>query len=31
MNQKQLSDRIGNIDDRFVQQAEHIPDYGRQY
>lgn len=31
MNQKQLSDRIGNIDDRFVQQAEHIPDYGGRY
>ena len=27
MNQKQLSDHIGNIDDRLVQQAAQIPKY----
>lgn len=27
MNKKQLSEHIGNIDDRLVRQAEHIPDY----
>lgn len=27
MTGKQLSERIGNIDDRLVQQAEHIPNY----
>lgn len=27
MNKKQLCDCIGNIDDRLVEQAEHIPDY----
>lgn len=27
MNKKQLSDHIGNIDDRLVQQAEQIPKY----
>lgn len=30
MRPKQLSDRIGNVDDRLVQQAEHVPNYGRQ-
>ncbi len=30
MNKKQLSEHIGNIDDRLVEQAENIPDYGRQ-
>ncbi len=30
MNRKQLSDRIGNIGDRLVQQAENIPDYAQQ-
>ena len=29
MNRKQLADRIGNIDDRLVQQAEHVPNYAR--
>ena len=29
MNRKQLADRIGNIDDRLVQQAEDIPNYAR--
>lgn len=27
MNQKQLAEHIGNIEDRLVQQAEQIPDY----
>ena len=27
MNGRQLSDRIGNVDDRLVQQAEDIPRY----
>jgi len=27
MNQKQLSDRIGNIDERLVQRAEQMPNY----
>ena len=27
MNRRQLSDRIGNVDDRLVQQAESIPRY----
>ncbi|MGM9662367.1 MAG: hypothetical protein ACI3WR_04675 [Oscillospiraceae bacterium] len=31
MNQKQLSDRMGNIDDRLVQQAEQVPDYARRH
>lgn len=31
MNQKQLSEHIGNIDDRLVQQAETIPDYASQH
>lgn len=30
MNQEQFSRRIGNIDDKLVQQAERIPHYGRQ-
>lgn len=30
MNARQLSDRIGNIDERLVQQAESIPNYSRQ-
>lgn len=30
MNKEQFSERIGNIDDRLVQQAEHIPNYARQ-
>lgn len=31
MNKKQLSECIGNIDDRLVKQAEQIPDYSRQH
>lgn len=31
MNEKQLSDRIGNIDDRLIQQAGQIPNYARQH
>lgn len=31
MNREQLSERIGNIDDRLVQQAEHIPNYQKQH
>ena len=27
MNRKQLSEHIGNIDDRLVEQAEKIPNY----
>ena len=30
MNRKQLSNRIGNIGDRLVQQAENIPNYAQQ-
>lgn len=30
MNKEQLSQRIGNMDDRLVMQAEHVPSYGRQ-
>lgn len=30
MNREQLSERIGNIDDRLVQQAERIPNYRRR-
>lgn len=30
MNSRQLADRIGNVDDRLVQQAENTPNYGRQ-
>ena len=30
MNKKQLSEHIGNIDDRLVQQAEIIPNYVAQ-
>ena len=29
MKKEQLSKHIGNIDDRLVQQAEHIPNYAR--
>lgn len=29
MNKKQLSEHIGNIDDRLVEQAEKIPNYRR--
>lgn len=31
MNKEHLSEYIGNIDDRLVEQAEQIPDYKRQY
>lgn len=31
MNKNQLSQHIGNIDDRLVQQAEKIPNYVTQY
>lgn len=31
MNKKQLSEHIGNIDDRLVQQAEKIPNYATQH
>mgnify|MGYP001129528184 CR=1 FL=1 len=30
MNKKQLSEHIGNIDDRLVQQAERISNYARK-
>ena len=31
MNNKQLSEHIGNIDDRLVEQAEKIPNYRQQH
>lgn len=31
MNKKQLSEHIGNIDDRLVQQAEKNPNYAVQH
>ena len=31
MNKNQLSQHIGNIDDRLVQQAEQIPNYVMQH
>ena len=31
MNEKQLSDRIGNIDDRLIQQAGQIPNYAQRH
>lgn len=30
MNSRKFADRIGNIDDRLVQQAERLPDYRAQ-
>lgn len=30
MKKEQLLECIGNIDDRLIEQAEQIPDYGRQ-
>lgn len=29
MNAKQLADRIGNLDDALIQQAQHTPNYAR--
>lgn len=31
MNEKQFSDRIGNVNDKLVQQAEQTPNYGREH
>lgn len=31
MKKEQLAEYIGNMDDRFVQQAEHVPNYARQH
>lgn len=31
MNEKQFSDRIGNVSDDLVRQAEQMPDYGRAH
>ncbi len=31
MNEKQFSDRIGNVNDKLVQQAEQIPNYRREH
>ena len=31
MKPKQLAERIGNIDDRLIQQAQNTPDFGRKY
>ncbi len=28
MNSRKLADRIGNIDERLVQQAQNLPNYG---
>ncbi len=30
MNKSQFSERIGNIDERLVEQAERVPNYARQ-
>ena len=29
MNEKQFSDRIGNVNDKLIRQAEQIPNYRR--
>ena len=29
MNEKQFSDRIGNVNDKLIRQAELIPNYRR--
>ncbi len=31
MNEKQFSNRIGNVNDKLVQQAEQTPNYGREH
>ena len=31
MNEKQFFDRIGNVNDKLVQQAEQTPNYGREH
>ena len=31
MNEKQFSDRIGNVNDKLVQQAEQTTNYGREH
>ena len=31
MNEKQFSYRIGNVNDKLVQQAEQTPNYGREH
>ena len=31
MNEKQFSDRIGNVNDKLVQQAEQTQNYGREH
>lgn len=31
MNNRQLSEHIGNIDDRLIKQAEQIPDYAAMH
>lgn len=31
MNEKQFSDRIGNVNDQFVRQAERIPNYREEH
>ena len=31
MNEKQFSDRIGNVNDQFVRQAEQIPNYKQEH
>ena len=28
MNSRKMAERIGNVDDRLVQQAQNIPNYG---
>lgn len=31
MKKEQLSERIGNVDDRFIEEAEHIPNYAQRH
>lgn len=31
MNKKQFSDRIGNVNDKLIHQAEQTPNYGREH
>ena len=31
MNEKQFAERIGNVNDQFILQAEQLPNYGRSH
>ena len=31
MKKEQLSERIGNVDDRFIEEAEHTPNYAQRH